>query len=157
RPSVDETLVELGVGVDPAIAQKRPIAPRLGDQVAIAIDYQNLFAVGAGARQHVAEGVTDERAAPELEAALDADAVDGDDEDAVGDGVRALHRLPRCLLRRAEALFLRVVPANRRRVEEHVGTAQCRQTGGLGKPLVPTNQRSDVATRGRKTDKTIVP
>src|SRR5579863_285133 len=81
-----------------------------------------------------AEWISDEASAPELEACafrtlhhdtvvkdvaiLVADAVDGSDEDAVRDGVGALHRLPGGVLGFAELGFLRGVPADSGGVEE---------------------------------------
>ena len=75
------------------------------------------------------------------------DAVDRRDVDAVGDRVRALHRLPRRRLRRAVLRLLGGVPADRRRVEEHVRARQRRQPRRLRVPLVPADQRADAAER----------
>ena len=75
------------------------------------------------------KGSAQERAAPELDAALRAiaamspfvaHAVDRGDVDAVGDGVRALNGSPGVVLRRAEFRLLRRMPADGRGVEEHV-------------------------------------
>ena len=74
------------------------------------------------------------------------DAVDGGDINAVGDGVGALDGLPRIILRRAELLFLRRVPADGRGIEQHLRALQRREPRALGIPLVPANERADAAS-----------
>ena len=88
----------------------------------VEVGVEDLFTVVRGLGEDAAEGVGDEAAAPELDAAgggvvagaaesdavmddvamLVADAVDRADEDAVGDGVGALNGLPGVVLALAE-------------------------------------------------------
>ena len=98
---------------------------------------------------HLAEGIGDEGIAPELDAAVgrafEADAIDGGDVDAVGDGVGALDGAPGVELRRAVLRFFRRVPADGRGIEENVRAAQAGQARAFGIPLVPADQRGDAA------------
>src|SRR5262245_39222219 len=98
-------------------------------------------------RHHDAEWITDERRAPELEAAvpgsLVSGAVDGRDVDAVGNRMSALDRSPGVVLLHAELGFLARVPADRRRIDERLGALQGRQTRPFGTPLIPAHQNSN--------------
>src|ERR1019366_10723175 len=109
--------------------------PGLVDEPEIAARGQNLLAVGAGARQHATKRVDDERPAPELQAALDADAVGGGNEHAVGHRVAALHDLPSLALGSTELHLLRRMPADRRRIADDLRTAERREPRRFGKPL----------------------
>src|SRR4029453_6531423 len=129
------------VGVDAPIAQEGPVAPRLADQPAVAFDDQDLLAVLAGARQHTTEWIADERTAPELQAAFDADAIDRRDEHAVGDRMRALNGLPRRILRLAVLCLLARMPADGGGIEEDLRPTQRGEARGFRKPLIPADQR----------------
>src|SRR3954471_21910121 len=88
--------------------------------------------------------------AEELEAAcpglfLMSDAIRGRDEDTVRDRVRALNRPPRVDLCFAEAVLLSGMPADRRRIEEDVGTEEARDSRGLRVPLIPADEHSNVS------------
>ena len=116
----------------------------------LALDQQRLLALGGRARQHAAEGVGHERLAPEADAFLAADAVHRRHEDAVGDRVAALHGLPGVVLRGVHRLALVELPADRRRVEEHLRAAERGQPRGLGEPLVPAHQHADARVARRE-------
>ena len=58
------------VGVDPAVAEERPVAAGVFAEGGVAVDDQDFFAIGAGSGDDTAEGVGDEGAAPELDAAV---------------------------------------------------------------------------------------
>jgi hypothetical protein len=68
---------------------------------------------------------------------------------AVGDGMTALHRFPRGILRRAIFFLLARMPADRRRIKQNLRAAQCGQAGGFRIPLVPANADADLSMRGR--------
>ena len=126
----------------------------------------------AGLGEDAAEGVGDEAAAPELDAGLRgvvagaaqfdcgwvavggggfefdvavlvADAVDGADEDSVGDGVGALDGLPGVVLGGAELFLLGGVPADGGGEEEGFGALEGGDAGAFGIPLVPADQGAD--------------
>src|SRR5260370_38095490 len=89
-----------------------------------------------------AEGVGDERCAPEFEslaggglaadvAGFESDAVYDCHVDSVGDGVGALDRAPGVVLSDSEFGFLGGVPADSRRVEKY----RCALQGGWGRRL----------------------
>src|SRR5439155_6470364 len=90
---IPDALRDLGVRVDPAVAQERPVAAHRLDRAEIAVDQQVLLAVRRRARDHAPERIGDERLAPEADAVLAPDAVHRRDEHAVRDRVTALHRL----------------------------------------------------------------
>ena len=79
---------------------------------------------------------------------LQAHAIHARHIDAVGNGVRALNRLPSLILRRAELGLLGRMPANRRRIKQRLRALQCRQPRRLRIPLIPANQRAH-APKGR--------
>ena len=124
--------------------------------------------------EDAAEGVGDEAAAPELDAGagvwspgpwsstvaglpsaavsfefdvavLVAYAVDGADEDSVGDGVGALGGLPGVVLGGAELFLFGGVPADGGGEEEDLGSAEGGEAGAFGVPLVPADERADGA------------
>src|SRR3954452_9745405 len=92
---VEETALDATVGIDAAVAQKRPVAPHVFDAPAVDFADENLFLIGRGFLDDDAERVGDKRRAPEFDArpargALVADAIDRRDRDAVGNRVGAL-------------------------------------------------------------------
>ena len=109
-------------------------------------------AVALRARDHFAEWIDDERVAPELEFALDADAIDRRYEDAVGDRVAALDRLPCVDLFGADFRGLAMPPSDGRRIEQDLRTRHRGQTGRLGEPLIPAYEHADRTARSRMRD-----
>ncbi len=81
-------------------------------------------------------------------AVLVAYAVDGADEDSVGDGVGALGDLPGVVLGGAELFFFGGVPADGGGEEEDFGSAEGGEAGAFGIPLVPADESADGALRG---------
>ena len=65
-----ETLGDRAVGVDPAVAQEGPVAASFLLELRVAVGDEDLLVVLAGLGDDPAEGVGDERAAPEFDAAL---------------------------------------------------------------------------------------
>ena len=107
-------------------------------------------------RDDAAKRIGEKAAAPELQArparpiaenvaSLVPHAIHACHVDAVGNRVTALDRLPRVILRRAELLLLRRMPADRRRVKQHFGALQRSQPRSFGIPLIPAHQRADTA------------
>ena len=96
-----------------------------------------------------------QNSSPPSSAPFVADAVDRGDEDAVGDGVRALDGFPRAVLRGAVLRFLGRVPADGRRVDEHVGALQ------RGEPRAPSgyhwSQQTSVPTLPNRVGNTRKP
>ena len=81
-------------------------------------------------------------------AVLVAYAVDGADEDSVGDGVGALGGLPGVVLGYAELLFFGGVPADGGGEEEDFCSAEDGEAGAFGVPLVPADECADGALGG---------
>jgi len=95
-----DALRDLGVRVDPAVAQDGSWAHRL-DRAEIAVDQQVLLAVRRRARDHAPERIGDERLAPEADAVLAPDAVTAATNDAVRD------RVARCTVSQASCCACR--------------------------------------------------
>src|SRR6185312_1425189 len=104
RMGIDEAAGDGRIGVDTAVAQKRPVAACIFEQREIDFRDENFFCVVGGFGNDAAERISDETSAPEFEtrasgaiaediALLTAYAVGGGDVDAVGDGVGALDGL----------------------------------------------------------------
>src|SRR2546422_5716874 len=135
------------ISVNPAIAQKRPVRALRVDLAEIAFCHQNGLFRDAGLRNDLSRRVGDEALPPELNAAprisvrrrLMSDAVGDRDINAVGDGVRALDRLPRRMLALAVFGFLAGMPADRGRVEQNLRPGERRQPSRFGIPLIPTD------------------
>jgi len=132
-----------GVGIDAAVAEKRPDAAEILDRLEIEVVVEDFLVFGGGLGDQFAVGICDERAAPELGVVLGAGAVDGGEVAAVGDGVAALHGFPCAVLGRAEGGFFLGQPADGGRVNEDLSAAQRHQAGSFRIPLVPANQDAD--------------
>ena len=81
-------------------------------------------------------------------AVLVAYAVDGADEDSVGDGVGALGGLPGVVLGGAELVLFGGVPTDGGGEEEDFGSAEGGEAGAFGVPLVPADESADGACGG---------
>ena len=120
---------------------------------------ENAFFVLGGFVQDLAVRSCDETLPPEFYApvaggvGLEARAVNRDDEAAVGDGVRTLHRFPCLVLRDAHLLLFLRVPADGRGVKEDFSALQRGQAGRFRVPLVPANQRAERGlVRGKRLE-----
>src|SRR5205823_3678218 len=95
--SAQPPLRQIPIRIDPPVAQERPVAADLFHLARLARGPDDFLAVVPPLGEKCAEGIADERRAPEIEptafGAFMANAVDGSHVDAVGDGVRALARL----------------------------------------------------------------
>src|SRR4051812_22589393 len=108
------------------------------------------------------ERVTQERAAPELQPLscwrniaadipiLMSHAVHHSNKYAVRNGVRALNRAPRIVLRHSILFLFRRMPPDSRWIEQHIRAFQRRQARTFRIPLIPTHQRTDLAKLGIK-------
>src|ERR1039458_1775415 len=143
---------QVRVGVDSAIAQEGPVAADFLDPGEVAFDDQGFLGAGAGARDYFAKRIGDKRIAPELEFTLDADAIDGSDEDAVGDGVAALDRLPGVLLLGTDFFRLAMPPSDRGRIEQDLRASHRGEPCSFGEPLIPAYEHADRAARGGVRD-----
>jgi len=141
-----------GVGVDAAVAEEGPVAADFFDAGAVTFDDEDFFGGVAGFGEGDAEGVGDEGVAPEFEALVrgtfEADAIDGGDEDAVGDGVGALDGLPGIDLLGAVLGFFGGMPADGGGVEEDIGALEGGEAGAFGVPLIPADEDADAAKGG---------
>jgi hypothetical protein len=141
------------VRVDPPVAEERPAAAGLFDAGEVDLGDERLFAVGRRLGENGAERVAEETRAPELDAGgrgvagrlLEADAVDGRDEDAACDGVAALDGAPGLPLGRPVRRLLGRMPPDGGRIEEDLGALEGRQPRGLRVPLVPADERAEAA------------
>ena len=127
---VDQPVCDRPIGVDATVAQEGPVAANVFQCFQIHIADENLLAVVRGFGEHSAEGIAEERSAPELEslaggrlaanvAGFEADSVHDRDVDSVGNRVRALDGAPGIVLSDAKLGLLRRMPSDGRRVKEN--------------------------------------
>ena len=90
------------------------------------------------------------RRSPYHFAMFNSNAIDCGHIDTVGDGVSPLNGLPRIVLRGAELVLFRRMPADGRGIKQHLRALQRCQAGGFGIPLVPADQRAHTP-KGRVT------
>src|SRR5437899_575393 len=155
------TVQDWRVRVDAAVAQKGPIAARVFAFCGVALDDEDFFLVVRSFGENLAEGVGDERIAPEFQAwiaffrlAFESHAIDDRGVDAVGNGMAALNRFPGVKLCSAELrLFVRV-PADAGRIKNHLRAAEGGEARAFRIPLVPTNLHADARVLGIKIRKT---
>src|SRR5439155_273438 len=67
-PFFQKALLDSAIGVDPAVAQERPVAAHFLDAAEVDLSQKDLFAVGGGLCDHNPEGIGDEGRSPELDA-----------------------------------------------------------------------------------------
>src|SRR5207245_1653961 len=106
---------------------------------------QHLFFVGGSFCHDAAKRIGDKRLTPKRELAFLTYSINGRHVNAVGNSVRALDRLPCGMLRLVHVLLFVWQPADCRRIEQKLRTGKRGQTRRFGKPLVPTNQRANLA------------
>src|SRR5205807_8270448 len=106
----------------------------------------------AGLGEDFAGSAGDKALAPELDAVagkfLVTDAIGHGDVATIGDGVRALNRLPCSMLLPAMFGFLARMPADGGGVKENLGALHGRETGRFRIPLVPADEDADSAIAG---------
>ena len=116
---------------------------------------------------HPPKRISQKRPAPEREtwpfdaipahvAMLNPNAIDRGHIDPVRDRVRPLNRLPGIVLRCPVLLFLVGMPANSRRIKQHIGSLQRGDACTLRIPLVPAHQRANLPRRRIERAKTQV-
>src|SRR5262245_30327339 len=76
------------------------------------------------------------------------DPVGDRDINSVGDGVRALDRLPRRMLALAVFGLLARVPADGGRIKQNLRSRERRQSRGFGIPLIPANAHTGAGVMG---------
>src|SRR3569623_3271978 len=142
------------IGIDAAVAEKRPDAPHGIAAGEIDLHQKHLRLV-VGARHHLALRAGDAAAAPELDAGADAGrvrfeaaSVAGQHRQAVGDCMGALNGGPCLALARLLIIGVGWMPADGGGVEQSLRAGQRHKPGGLGKPLLPAPQHAEPADGG---------
>src|SRR5688572_26931266 len=111
------------VGVHAAVAEERPVATGLLDQAPVAISNQN-FRRLTSLSQLPSERVRHERVPEEFNAVrafflFVPHSIGSRDKNSIRDCMRSLRSLPGIELRLSEFLFLRRMPADRRRIKKN--------------------------------------
>src|SRR5579864_242038 len=147
--SINQSAGNCPIRINSPVAQKRPVATRIFQQAQINFSNQDFFLVVRSFCDHPAKRISNERSAPELQtfagsfvsaniALFESDAIYHCNINSVGNCMGSLNCLPGVVLCLAEFFFLVRMPANRRRIENHLRTLQSRQPCPFGIPLVPT-------------------
>ena len=170
---VNHPFCQVSVGVNPPVAQERPVRARVVHLGEVNGRNQNLLLVLRGLGEDFAGGSGHETLAPELDAVTRrrsrlrftstrrvalarqadnffmADAIGYRDVAAVGDGMAALDGLPGVVLAFAEFCPFAGMPADGGGVKKNFRALQRGQPRGFGIPLVPANQHADFAVARR--------
>src|SRR5437667_7914777 len=143
-----KTMLDAAVRIRTAVAKKRPVAAHLLDASEIDLcQHERLVLRCFG--DHDPEGIAHKRVTPELDPGalaaqpLETAAVHGGYPATVRNRVTALDGFPGVQLLLAVLRFLGGKPADRGRVQQNVRALQRRETGSLGIPLIPADQRAD--------------
>ena len=149
--SIHKPFCQISVGVNPAVAQERPVRARVIHLGKVNWHNQNLFLVRRGFGKDFAGSSGDKTLSPKFNAVATnavedfmADAIGHGNKAAVGDGVRALDSLPGVMLPFAEFFLFAGMPADGGRVKKDFRALQRRQPRGFWIPLVPANQHADL-------------
>src|SRR5438477_9798736 len=115
-------MLQAGVGIDPAITQKRPMRPMFVHAFPFDISQDDFFPIDRTFGNDFAAGCRDEALPPEFDAIAPggrfvSDPVSHGDVTAVGDGVAALNRFPGGMLRDTKLFLLFRMPPNRGWIE----------------------------------------
>ena len=143
-----ETLVETLVGVHPAIPKERPVLAGDADFIEIQMGADGFRSIRGSLGEDLTKRIAGKGGAPEIQIIFPTRAVDGEDEDAVGDGVAPLHGLPGAALNLVELARFGSGQADGGGVDEDLGPAQGHEARGFRVPLVPANENAEFADRG---------
>ena len=124
--------------------------PMLVDAIPIDVGHHDLFSIDRSLCNDFAVRAANETLSPKLDSVAAggrfmANAIRRGDIAAVRDRVTALDGFPGGMLRRAEFLLFRWMPADRRWIENDLRAAQRGEPRRFGIPLVPANADADFA------------
>ena len=140
---------EIAIGINPPVAQERPVRARRVHLAKINGHNQNFLLGRAGLGENFTGRAGDKTLPPKFNALAReffmADAIDSGDVTAIGNGMAALDGFPRVVLVHAVFLFFSRMPADGRRVKKDLRALQCGEPRGFRIPLVPANQHADFA------------
>ena len=142
-----ETLVETLVGVHATIPQERPVLAGDADFIEIQMGADGFRSIRGSLGEDLTERIAGKGGPPEIEVILPAGAVDGEDEDTVGDGVAALHGLPGAALDLVKLARFGSGQADGGGIDEDLGAAESHETRGLRIPLIPADENTQLADR----------
>ena len=152
---VSEPFRQFAIGINPPVAEEGPVGAGGVHVSQIHGDEEVSFLGDSGLGEDFAGGAGDEALPPEFQAVAAhagedfvADAVDGGDVAAVGDGVGALDGFPRSVLALAVFGLFAGMPADGGRVEKDFRALHGSQAGGFGIPLVPADEDADLGVTG---------
>src|SRR5262249_39891608 len=138
--------------INAAIAQERPVSPRLLALSRVALGDEDLFFLAAGFGKDLPEGICNKGMPPKFQTRIAvgrvsfvAEAINHRDEGAVGNGVRALNRSPCIELGGAELGLLLRVPSDTGGIKNDLRSLERGQARAFGIPLIPANLHADTA------------
>src|SRR5262249_18136382 len=148
--SIDQTSIDLSVGIDSAISQEWPMCALLIDASPIDFRRHDLLMIDRTFRDDFAVRPAHEALTPKFNAIsagrhLVANPVCHRDVASIGDRMTTLNRLPSGMLRFSKFLFLARMPADCRWIKNNLCSAQGSQSCGFRIPLIPANTDADLA------------
>src|SRR5919109_1079642 len=127
KPAVQDGLV----GIDAAISEERPVAARLFALCGITFDDENFFFAVGGFGHNLPKRISDKGIAPKFEPGItvlrvpfESNTINHCGVHAIGNGVAALNSSPRLKLPCTELRLLVRMPADARRIEDHLSAAE---------------------------------
>src|SRR6266404_7791478 len=150
---IQRPLIETSISIDATIAEKRPVSAMPIDRVPIDIGHHDFFAIDRPFGDDHTIWTADETLPPKFDPVAArrffvANAIRRGNITTISDGMATLDRFPRRMLRRAEFLLLRWMPADSRGIENNFRSAQRREPRRFRIPLVPTDTHADLSARG---------
>src|ERR1043166_3600015 len=149
--SVNDSLGQAAISINPPVAQKRPVRARGFHLIQVQRHDERFFLVGAGFGENLTRRSSDETLTPEFDAIAAnaiknfmADAVRNANVATVRNRVAALNRFPGAVLERAVFFLLAGMPADGCWIKKNFRALQCREPRAFGIPLVPANQYADL-------------
>src|SRR5690606_19355199 len=154
---IEEALADFPVGIDAAVTKEGPAVAGACHLTEIRLHDQHALLVCRCACENAAVGCNHEALPPEFDtpvarrARFEADTVDGNDEAAVRDRLRPLHRLPGLMLSVAHFRFLLGMPPDGGGIEKDLRSPHRSEPCRFRVPLVPADQYAEFRSFGAET------
>ena len=159
---IEQPALDSGIGIDPAVAQKRPVCPMFVHPRPIDLRGDNFFPIDTALGDDFAVRTANKALAPKFNPVATGrsfvpNPVRGRNETAVRNRMTPLNGLPSRMLCLSELLLLARMPADCSRIKNNLGAAKRSQPRRLRVPLVSANAHANVAALSFPGGKSEVP